>query len=274
MKRMLLCLGLLGAAQAGCVHAGATMYASSEDGVAGGYEQPASAAYGVPASDPKGTVYIVSLGGEQLPVGNGAGLFMHVRIAAENTGDTSPWRFDPNEQTLRLGPGGPPIPASFAEASGPQGGPVLTLEHGQRGQLDLYYPLPAQSSPQRTTLEWRVRRGNEAVANATVFERPAGSDQRRPLYYEPRYDARVHFAIGPGWWWGYDYWPFYYGYYSPFYRPWYGYWGPRTYGYYAPPRYYHGHSARPSGSYYRGSAPAAPRGHVPDGVGRGGFRRR
>ena len=274
MKRILLSLGLLGAAQlgAGCVHGSATMYATSEEPAGAAYEQPISASYGVPPQDPKGTVYVVSLGGEELPVGNAPVLFMHVRIAPENTSDTVAWRFDPNEQVLRLEGNGAPVPAAFAEASGAGGGPVLTLNGGQRGQLDLYYPLSASGGPPRTTFEWRVRRGGEALANATVFERPQGGNPQGPVYYEPRYDTRVHVAIGPGWWWGYDYWPFYYGYYSPFYRPWYGsYWGPRSYGYYGSPRYYHAPAYRPSsGSYSRGSAPSAPSSHV----GRGGFRRR
>jgi hypothetical protein len=279
MKRMLLGLGLLAAAQAGCVHGGASVYASSDyygppaDGPAGAYQQPASAAYGVPANAPKGTVYIVSLGGEQLPAGNVSALFMHVRIAAENTSDTVAWRLDPNEQVLRL-EGGAQVPASFAEASGAtaSGIPVLALAAGQRGQLDLYYPLPAQGGPQRTTLEWRVQRGSEPVANATVLERPQGSTAQGPVYYEPRYDTRFHLAVGPGWWWGYDYWPFYYGYYWPSYRPWYGgYWGSHRYGYYAPRG---GYYRSPGSSYGRGYAPRAPAGHGGGGVGRGGFRRR
>jgi len=273
MKRMLLTLGLT-AAQAGCVHAGASMYASGEVAPQGyasqGYEQPASAAYGIPSNAPKGTAYIVSLGGEQLPVNNGTGFFMHVRIAAENDGDTATWRFDPNEQALRFEGANAPEPAAFAEAS--TGGPVLTLARGQRGQLDLYYALPAQGGPQRTTLEWHVRRGDEPLAYATSFERPAGAvAEDGGAYYEPVYDARLHFAFGPGWWWGYDYWPFYYGFYAPFYRPW---WGPRFYGYghygyrgyYAPRGYYHA----PARSYGGSRGYSAPSAHV----GRGGFHRR
>jgi hypothetical protein len=269
MKRMLLTLGLA-AAQAGCVHAGASVYASGEGGPQG-YEQPASASYGVPAAAPKGTVYIVSLGGEQLPVNNGTGVFMHVRIAGQNDSDTATWRFDPNEQALRLEGAATPEAASFAEAS--TGGPVLTLAPGQRGQLDLYYSMPAQSGPQRTTLEWHVRRGDESLAFATSFERPAGvaAQEASPYYYQPVYDARLHFAFGPGWWWGYDYWPFYYGFYAPFYRPW---WGPRFYGhgYYAPHRYYGPSRAYGGRGYYGGGRgySAPPSSHV----GRGGFRRR
>jgi hypothetical protein len=274
MKRMLLGLGLLAGAQAGCVHAGASVYASSDDGppeyaAPGAYQQPASASYGVPANAPKGTIYIVSLGGEQLPAGGASALFMHVRIAAENASDAVAWRLDPNEQVLRLDEG-VKVPASFAQASGAteKGIPVLALAAGQRGQLDLYYPLPTAGGPQRTTLEWRVQRGSEPVANATVFERPQGAVAQGPVYYEPRSDTRVHLTVGPGWWWGYDYWPFYYGYYWPSYRPWYGgYWGAHRYGYYAPPRRYY---RPPAGGYGRGYVPSAPSGHV----GRGGFRRR
>jgi hypothetical protein len=277
MKRMLLGLGLLAATQAGCVHAGASVYASDYDPSAEGpvtaYRQPASAAYGIPANAPKGNVFIVSLGGEQLPAGSTSALFLHVRIAAENTSDAVAWRLDPNEQRLRL-EGGALVPAAFAEASGAtaSGIPVLALAAGQRGQLDLYYPLPAQGGPAQTTLEWRVQRGGEPVANATVLERPGGSTAEGPVYYEPRYDTHVHVAVGPGWWWGYDYWPFYYGYYSPYYRPWYGgYWGPHRYGYYAPRGHYY---RPPASSYGHGYVPRGPAGHVGGGVGRGGFRRR
>jgi hypothetical protein len=265
---MMMGMGLL-AAQAGCVHASGSYYASAE-GAPAAYQQPATATYAVPPNDPKGTVYIVSMGGEQLPVGNGSsGLFLHVRIAAENKSDAAPWRFDPNEQSLRL-EDGTPEPASFAQATG--GGPVLTLPPGQRGQLDLYYPLPSENGPPRTTFAWQVRRGDQPLAYATVFERPAvAAAPGAPAYYAPAYDARVHFAFGPGWWWGYDYWPFYYGFYAPFYRPWlYRPWyGPRYYGhgFYAPHRYYH---PAPSVGRGRGYAPGAPSTHV----GRSGFRRR
>jgi hypothetical protein len=234
--------------------------------------QPTSVSYALPPADPKGNVYVFSLGAEQLPVGqNTSGLFLHARIAAENTSDTVPWRFDPNEQVLRIEGRGTPLAPSFAEASG--GSPVLTLERGQRGQMDLYHPLPTSGTPPRTTLEWRVHRGSEVVPLATVFERAAGRED--VVYYQPRYEPRVgvHLAVGPGWWWGYDYWPFYYGYAWPHYRPWYWYPGPRHYGYYAPPRrhYYYPAPSRPSGGSWRGypapARPAAP-------VGRPGFRPR
>src|SRR3954469_15803151 len=114
MKRTLLGVGLLAAAQAGCVTGGATWYEPSADEYGpAAYQQPASASYGVPADAPKGTVYVVSLGGEDLPVGNASALFLHVRIAAENTGDASAWRFDPNEQRLRLDTGADTVAAAF-----------------------------------------------------------------------------------------------------------------------------------------------------------------
>src|SRR5205814_3937147 len=63
----------------------------------------------------------------------------------------------------------------------------------------LYYGLPAQGEPPRVSLSWRVRRGSDAVAQTTTFER-RGDANAGYAYYAP-YGPDVRLAVGLGWWW-------------------------------------------------------------------------
>ncbi|MDX2024281.1 MAG: hypothetical protein SF187_28825 [Deltaproteobacteria bacterium] len=222
---------------AGCAHrsAGASYQAQPSENT------PSASAYNIPADAPKGTAYVMSLGGEKLPVPNGAPLYLHLRLAVANDKDTGPWMMDARDQTVQLG-GQQGVAPAFAEGSG--GSPVVNIEPGKRGTLDLYYALPEGVDPTKVTLNWRVNRGNEMYAQDTVFERQQGRDGNYPGYpgyaYRPAYDSRIHLSVGPGWWWG-PYWgvgwgyggywgdPFYYGYGYPYYGG-YGFWGRPYYG--------------------------------------------
>jgi hypothetical protein len=126
-------------------------------------------------------------------------------------------------------PGGATAAASFAEASA--GGPVLTLNKGAHGYLDVYYPSPPTGAA-RVTLAWKVRRGSDPVAGTTDFDRVASPDPAYASSYEPVYGPQVYVGLGTGWWW----WPDYYWWGGPF---WWHY--PRYYGYYGY-----------GGGYYRG----------------------
>src|SRR5437764_9783602 len=160
MRKALL-IAIAAATTAGCYHQ--AMYADDYGGGYGGEAQaPPVSTYPMPPNNPKGTVYVMSLGPERLaaPAG-GPSTFLHVRLAAENTGDDTAWQIDPNDETLSYGTG-EVVPPAYAQAS--TGGPVLNVAHGARGNLDLYYGLPAQGEPPRVSLSWRVRRGSDAVA--------------------------------------------------------------------------------------------------------------
>jgi hypothetical protein len=210
---------------------------------------PPVSTYPVPTTDPRGTVHVISLGAERLPVAAGQpDSYLHLRLAAENRADDATWMLDPNDQLLTFAGGS--LPPSFAEASA--GGPVLTVNKGAHGYLDVYYPAPPPTGPNRVTLAWKLRRGNELVAGTTDFDRIATPD---PAYarYEPVYGPHVYVGLGLGWWW----WPDYYLWGNPF---WWHY--PRYYGYYGGHGYY--------GGYYGGHGYYGGRGYYGGGGYSGG----
>jgi hypothetical protein len=251
-------LGALGglAVAPGCAHQAAVYYEDSyEAAPAAAAETPQGppvSTYPVPANDPKGNVMVISLGGEQLPAGpsSAPAWFLHLRLAAENAADGVTWTIDPNEQVASFG-GNESVAPAFAEGSG--GSPLVTLQKGGRGTLDLYYPLPAASDPAQAVLRWQVHRGREIFAQATSFERVSGRETSY-VYYRPVYTPYVSLGLGFGWWWPYD--DFYWGYRRPFFGyPYYGY-GFGYYGYYGyHPRYYAPYyGGRYSRPYYGGPA--------------------
>src|SRR4051812_18478173 len=230
-------------AASGCIHEPAVYDVGDEVGdlgpTAAPPQSPPVSTYPMPANDPKGTVYVMSLGPERLATGNNAqSLFLHTRVAAENKSDDLTWKVDPNDEVAGFGNGAPVAPA-FAEVSTGGPIPVLTLTKGQRGHLDLYYPLPPTGEPPRVALNWRLHRGDEVLAQTTSFERTQPPGNTGYAYYRP-YGPDVHLAIGYDWWW----WPWGawgWGWGAPWYRPywaWGGGWGwdypyyPRYGGYY------------------------------------------
>ena len=228
------------ATASGCAYQGAyyesTQYPSNQPAT------PPVSTYPVPQNDPKGSVHVISLGAERLPVPAGQpDTYLHLRIAAENRADEAPWTVDPNDQSLTVG--GATVPPSFAEASG--GGPVLTVQKGAQGYLDVFDPAPAAGGPTRVTMSWRVRRGNEAVAGTTDFDRVAAPDTAYARY-EPVHGPHVHVGVGLGWWG----WPHYYAWGGPWWGSPYWWYHPRFYGYYG--GYYGGHHGRYYGRGYYG----------------------
>jgi hypothetical protein len=236
-KAIWLGLSMLAATTAGCAfetYEHEPAYPAQEAG-------PPVAIYPVPPGAPRGSVNVMSLGIERLPVPAGQpDSFLHVRIAAENTGDDVPWLLDPNDQVLTA-PGQSAAP-SFAEGSA--GGPVVRLAKGARGYLDVFYPAPPVN---QVTLAWKLHRGNEVVPGSTALDRVTAPDQSS-VGYEPAYGPQVHVGIGLGWWWWPDYYlwwhgPFWWGGY-PRYWGWGGYYHPRYYGggrgYYGGGRGYYG----------------------------------
>jgi hypothetical protein len=206
---------------------------------------PPAAIYPLPAGAPRGTVYVASLGGERLGAAAGQPeYFLHLRVAAENTSDDTPWTIDANDQVLTLA-GGAAARPTYAVSS--KGGSALTLARGERGQLDVYYPLPGAGDPPKAFLAWTVRRGGEAVAQTTEFDRVAGRDPEYAYAYDyrPAYRSSVVVGFGPSWWWGgwgpygWSYWDSPWGWHHPgfyYHRPYRPYYG----GYGGGPRYYGG----------------------------------
>lgn len=271
-------------AAAGCIHEPA-VYDVGDEARATQPQQPPVSTYPMPPTDPKGMVYVMSLGPERLPTAGGAqALFLHVRVAVENTSDDTPWQVDPNDEVAGFG-NGTAVPPAFAEAS--TGGPVLNVPKGGRGHMDLFYPLPSQGEPPRVALSWRVHRGSEAVAQTTSFERsaPAQADNGYgggyggggyggggyASSYDRPYGPDVRLSVGFDWWWPWGLWggwgwgwPYRPYYAFPFYqRPYYGYRGgyaPAYRGGYAP-GYRGGYGGRwvapPVGGNWRGTAPSS-----------------
>lgn len=261
-----------------CVHNAA----SADYQAAGAENAPSASGYNIPAEDGKGTAYVMSLGGEKLPVPNGAPLYLHLRLAVANDKDDGPWVIDARDQTVVMAQGQAPMAASFAEGSG--GSPLVTVAPGAKGTLDLYYALPQGVDPTRVSFNWRVNRPSAPYAQETVFERQQSAEPLPPAYaYRPVYSSRIHLSVGPGWWWG-PYWGmgwgggYGYGAYDPFYYgygP--GYWG-GGYGYgrgfygggYYGGGYYGGGRYGGSGGAYR--APPSGGGGGWRGDSGGGFR--
>jgi hypothetical protein len=163
--------------------------------------------YELPSAAPKGTLRVVTFGGERLPVGPGAPeVYLHLRLVAENDSDASAWVLDPNEQLLTFN--GQTLPPSYSRASG--AGPVLSLERGERGFLDVYFPLP-ELDPARVSLAWRLRRGGEVLAELTSFDRVSG---RTDDYFD--YDTGASFGMGLGWFWPEYCWRWHGGYLAPY----------------------------------------------------------
>jgi hypothetical protein len=166
--------------------------------------QTPAASYPIPAVDPKGTAYVMSLGAEPMPTPSGTrGFFLHLRIAAENRSDAVAWIIDTRDQTVTLG--GAPVQATYAEASA--GGPVLTLAQGQHGTLDVFYLLPPEGGPNLATLSWKVHRGSDPVAGDTPFELvPRQSAEY--IEYRP---VGAAVEVWPAWWWGMGFYPWVWG---------------------------------------------------------------
>src|SRR3954467_11200951 len=142
-------LGVLGGGAPGCAYESGYYERS--------YYPPAETApppvsnYSIPTTNPRGAVYVLSLGAEQLPVAAGQPTsYLHLRIAPENRTDDVVWTVNPNEQMLSV-PGGNVAP-SFAESSA--GTPVLSVSKGAHGYLDVYYVAPAPGT--RVSLAWKV----------------------------------------------------------------------------------------------------------------------
>ncbi len=206
--------------------------------------QPSAAAppavFNVPQQDPKGTIQVMSLGGERLATGDGA-MFLHIRLLVQNRSDDQRWSVTPMDQ-VAVYDGLGRAAVAFAETNPKGSSPVLNLAAGQQGQLELYYPLPEDHDPPRVSVQWRVQRGSVAVTSAAVFDRASGRDA--PAYgyaYAPH--SQVYVGVGMGWWW----YPGWNGYWGPGYmgRSYYGY--GHGYGGYGPGRGYAPGYAAPAG---------------------------
>jgi hypothetical protein len=169
--------------------------------------------YQIPSGSPKGALRVLTLGGERLPVGPGApDVYLHFRLSAENDADAAPWTLDPNEQFLVFEGG--TLPPAYSQTS--QASPVLSLARGERGYLDVYYPMP-DIDPARVSLSWRLRRGGEVTAELTSFDRVSG---RVPDSYFADYDpspgTSAYFGLGLGWFWPDYCWRWHGAYLAPY----------------------------------------------------------
>lgn len=195
---MKLFIGAIVLAAAGCATE-TTMYRNVSEPPSAAY-QPPVASYPIPANDPKGTAYVMSLGGESMATPAGTqGFYLHLRIAAENRTDAVAWTIDTRDQVASLGT----ISVRPTYAVGSAGGSVLTLAQGQHGTLDVFYPLPPQGSAGQAILSWQVHRGHDLVTGTTPFElvpnEPPGYVDYRPV--------GVAVEEWPAWWWGVGFYP-------------------------------------------------------------------
>jgi hypothetical protein len=211
----------------GCAYHHAAAVSQTSD------QGPGAPMYQIPAINPEGNLYVVSLGVEQLQVDGGAP-FMHLRLAAFNERGAQPWTIEARELGLSFAGFSQPVGAQFAQGSGPTS--PLVVAPGQKANLDLWFPLPKGADPGQATLGWRVSRSNIVLAEQqTVFQR--GQDtETQVVYYRPVVSPYLSMSWGPGWWWGSNYgWGWgggWYGGYYPYGYGWgYGGWGYPGYGY-------------------------------------------
>ena len=194
--------GAVALATAGCATE-TTVYGPVSEPQYAEHQAPA-VPYPIPATDSKGTAYVMSFGGEPMPTPSGTqGFYLHLRIAAENRSDAASWTIDTRDQVVSLGAA--PVPATYAESS--TGGSVVTLAQGQHGTLDLFYPLPPQGNPGRANLSWQVRRGSEPVTGTTPFELVPNQSTE----YSDYRPAGVAVEWWPAWWWGVGFYPWLWG---------------------------------------------------------------
>ncbi|MGB8298739.1 MAG: hypothetical protein WCG85_25205 [Polyangia bacterium] len=195
-------IGAIALAAAGCATE-TTMYRNVSEPPSATSQAPV-APYPIPAKDPKGTVYVISFGGEPMATPSGTqGFYLHLRIAAENRADDAAWTIDTRDQVVSLG--ATPLRPTYAQGSA--GGSLVTVAAGQHGYLDVFYPLPPQGSPGQAILSWQVHRGNEPVTGTTPFElvpnEPTGYVDYRPV--------GVTVEMWPAWWWGVGFYPWLWG---------------------------------------------------------------
>jgi hypothetical protein len=164
---------------------------------------PPVAMYKLPARGPRGVVHVVSLGVRALPGADGErAAHLMVRLAAVNGSDELRWMLDPNHQLLRIA--GRDVAPAFAEATPANPiGPVVILERGQRGHLDLYYRLDDTAAP-TLSLRWQLARGKKPTqkveALATELRRIEG--RTAYAYYQPSDASHISAGLGMGaWWW-------------------------------------------------------------------------
>lgn len=206
---------LLASALVGCAHRAATGPAPVSD-----EQGPSALTYALPEGAPEGTLYVMNLGADMLPVEGGSAPYLHMRLAAHNERGAQPWLLFGRSQVAYFTGHGQAVAPQFAEGSGAT--EPLQVAAGARGHVDLWFPVPAGADPQRVTLAFRVQRGADLLAERhATFERVqvAGT---QTVYYRPVGYVGMNLAFGPGWWWG----P-YYGWGWGLWDPWWGgpYWG-------------------------------------------------
>jgi hypothetical protein len=266
-QTLLFPLVALAVATSGC----AAGYSELEDdepyGSDRGSESPPVLRYGIPADSPQGDAYVMSLGVEDMNAPNGQPQSMlHLRVAVENK-STETWALDPAESSVSFD-NGPPAAPTYAK--GYQGSGMQTIVGGGRGDLDLYFALPA-TRPKQAVLTWQVHRGAQIVANTSRFELVTGS-QAGQVYYQPYYDPALLYAWGPGWWWGPGwYWGLGWWWGAPWWWGGWG-WGPR---FHHPWGHYHGgwgRGWRGGGGIHHGWGGGMHRGWGGGGFRGGGFQ--
>jgi hypothetical protein len=153
--------------------------------------------YQIPPEAPRGDVRIASFGMTNLTAKTnpeqGQIRALHLRLMIDNNSDT-PWQLDTREQRLDLSGYGPSAPAFASASPGPSLPPIVTIAAGGKRTVDLFFPLPpneqhASKVPSFDAL-WRIKTGNELVAERSPFER---------IYIEP---AASDYDYGIGGFWG------------------------------------------------------------------------
>jgi hypothetical protein len=156
----------------------------------------------------RGDVQLTSSGFEEIQPGEldeAREPALHVRMAVKNESDKT-WFVDGSEQLISLPDHGASRPALVTSDRGAAS--TVAVPPGEKGTIDLYYPLPddmkGATKVPRFETRWNVWAGPRLVSERTPFERlqveVRGSDPKpeRPWRHGYWYDSAYHRSIFVG----------------------------------------------------------------------------
>jgi len=125
--------------------------------------------FAIPAGNPQGAVYVMSMGPAQLTGEDGRSeSFLHLRVTAASPSDVATGRVDPREIVVRFEDGR----WVFATHTSNQlpGAPV-TINRGPQGDIDVYFPMATPEPAAKSAFRERVTT-RQSRAAVSMFRLP------------------------------------------------------------------------------------------------------
>jgi hypothetical protein len=162
-----------------------------------------AAYYPVPPAAPRGDVRVASLGTTKVRLQGGLEVpVVQVRLVVANNSN-SEWVVATRDQLAAIA--GEPLRAAAFVNTDSDRAPLVAIPPGERRTLDLFFALPKGMTKPKDIpyfdVIWRLRTGQEEVAERTPFERFEIEPAAAPL-------VDYGFATGFGpYWWHDPFWP-------------------------------------------------------------------